>query len=58
MNFYFPQHRALCTAENTSHNLHNVLTLRGAVVRDAHVWARYLTETIDRWGAQLDVVFA
>ncbi len=30
MNFYFPQHRALCTAENTSHTLHNVLTLRGA----------------------------
>ena len=30
MNFYFPQHRALCTAENTSHTLHNILTIRGA----------------------------
>jgi alkyl sulfatase BDS1-like metallo-beta-lactamase superfamily hydrolase len=58
MNFYFPQHRALCTAENTSHTLHNVLTLRGAVVRDAHGWAHYLTETIDLWGDQLEVVFA
>ncbi len=58
MNFYFPQHRALCAAENTSHTLHNILTIRGAVVRDAHAWAHYLTETIDLWGDQLDVVFA
>lgn len=58
MNFYFPQLRALCTAENTSHTLHNILTIRGAVVRDAHAWAHYLTETIDLWGDQLDVVFA
>lgn len=58
MNFYFPQHKALCTAENTSHTLHNILTIRGALVRDAHAWAHYLTETIDLWGNELDVVFA
>ena len=58
MNFYFPQFRALCTAENTSHTLHNILTIRGALVRDAHAWARYLTETIDLWGDELEVVFA
>lgn len=58
MNFFFPQHRALCTAENTSHTLHNVLTIRGAVVRDAHAWAHYLTETLALWGDELDVVFA
>jgi alkyl sulfatase BDS1-like metallo-beta-lactamase superfamily hydrolase len=58
MNFYFPDHKALCTAENTSHTLHNILTLRGALVRDARTWASYLTETIDLWGDDLDVVFA
>jgi alkyl sulfatase BDS1-like metallo-beta-lactamase superfamily hydrolase len=58
MNFYFPDHRALCAAENTSHTLHNILTLRGALVRDAHDWARYLTETIELWGDDLEVVFA
>ena len=58
MNFYFPDHKALCTAENTSHTLHNILTLRGALVRDARNWAAYLTETIDLWGDDLDVVFA
>ena len=58
MNFYFPKLRALCTAENTSHTLHNILTIRGAQVRDAHGWARYLTETIDLFGEDLDLVFA
>ena len=58
MNFYFPQHRALCSAENTSHTLHNIVPLRGALVRDPHVWAHYLTETIALWGEELDVVFA
>jgi alkyl sulfatase BDS1-like metallo-beta-lactamase superfamily hydrolase len=58
MNFYFPDLRALCTAENTSHTLHNILTIRGAQIRDARAWADYLTETIDLFGADLDVVFA
>lgn len=58
MNFYFPDFHALCAAENASHTLHNILTLRGAVVRDSHAWAHYLTETIDLWGDDLDVVFA
>jgi alkyl sulfatase BDS1-like metallo-beta-lactamase superfamily hydrolase len=58
MNFYFPQRRALCTAENTSHTLHNILTIRGAVVRDAHAWAHYLTETIGLWGDDVEVLFA
>ena len=58
MNFFFPDFRALCAAENATHTLHNILTLRGAVVRDAHDWAHYLNETIDLFGAELEVVFA
>jgi alkyl sulfatase BDS1-like metallo-beta-lactamase superfamily hydrolase len=58
MNFFFPEHRALCTAENTSHTLHNILTLRGAEVRDARAWSDYLNETIDLWADELEVVFA
>ncbi len=58
MNFYFPGFKALCTAENTSHTLHNILTIRGAEVRDARAWAAYLTETVDLWGGDLEVVFA
>ncbi|BBY64269.1 alkyl/aryl-sulfatase [Mycolicibacterium helvum] len=58
MHFYFPQFRALCMAENATHNLHNLLTLRGALVRDPHGWAGYLTEAIDTFADRTDVVFA
>jgi alkyl sulfatase BDS1-like metallo-beta-lactamase superfamily hydrolase len=58
MNLFFPDHAALCMAENATHVLHNILTIRGALVRDARMWSRYLTESIDRYGAQTDVVFA
>ncbi|NED78733.1 MBL fold metallo-hydrolase, partial [Streptomyces sp. SID11233] len=51
MLIHFPDLRALCTAEDATHTLHNLLTLRGAVVRDPHNWSRYLTETIDLFGA-------
>ena len=58
MNFLFPDRRALCMAENATHNLHNLVTLRGAVVRDARVWARYLDEAITLFGRRCDVAFA
>ena len=58
MNFHFPDHRALCMAENATHNLHNLLTLRGALVRDPRVWSRYLNEAIELFGADTDVAFA
>jgi alkyl sulfatase BDS1-like metallo-beta-lactamase superfamily hydrolase len=58
MHFLFPDRRALCIAENATHTLHNLLTLRGALVRDPHAWARYLNEAIEMFGDQADVVFA
>lgn len=58
MHFYFPGFRALCMAENATHNLHNLLTLRGALVRDPRAWAGYLTEAIDTFADRTDVVFA
>lgn len=58
MHFYFPGFRALCMAENATHNLHNLLTLRGALVRDPHGWSGYLTEAIDTFADRTDVVFA
>ncbi|MFC1416650.1 alkyl/aryl-sulfatase [Streptacidiphilus cavernicola] len=58
MNFLFPERRALCMAENATHTMHNVLTLRGAVVRDARVWARYLDQAVALFGADADVAFA
>ncbi|MGW5624701.1 alkyl/aryl-sulfatase [Streptomyces olivaceus] len=58
MNFHLPDLRVLCVAENACHTLHNVLTLRGALVRDPSAWARYLTETLGLFADDTDVVFA
>jgi alkyl sulfatase BDS1-like metallo-beta-lactamase superfamily hydrolase len=58
MNLLFTQQRALCMAENATHNLHNLLTLRGAQVRDPRIWSRYLTEAINLFADQADVAFA
>jgi alkyl sulfatase BDS1-like metallo-beta-lactamase superfamily hydrolase len=58
MNFYLPQFRALCTAENATHTLHNILSLRGAEVRNPKLWAYYLNQTIALFGGETDVVFA
>ncbi|MFC8131994.1 alkyl/aryl-sulfatase [Streptomyces sp. NPDC057302] len=58
MNFSFPDRRALCLAENATHTMHNILTLRGAVVRDARVWSRYLDEAITFFDGTYDVAFA
>ncbi|WP_228921531.1 alkyl/aryl-sulfatase [Streptomyces sp. DH7] len=58
MNFFFPDRRALCMAENATHTMHNILTLRGAVVRDTRVWAHYLDEAITLFGEQAEVAFA
>jgi alkyl sulfatase BDS1-like metallo-beta-lactamase superfamily hydrolase len=57
MNFHFPEWRVLCMAENCSHNQHNLYTLRGARVRDAKAWARYLDEAIELFAADSELVF-
>ena len=57
MNFYLPAWKALCLAENANAAMHNVLTPRGALVRDAKGWADYLVEARRRWGARSDVMF-
>jgi alkyl sulfatase BDS1-like metallo-beta-lactamase superfamily hydrolase len=58
MNFYFPKPRVLCIAENAVHCMHNVLTPRGAPVRDALRWSKYLGEAVDLFGSGSDVMFA
>lgn len=58
MVFYFPQFKALCMSEITSHHLHNVYTPRGAQVRDALAWAEQINESITLFGDRLEIQFA
>lgn len=57
MNAYFPKYRALWMAENCTGTLHNLYTLRGAEVRDASDWAKYIIEADQRFCDKTDVVF-
>ncbi|RJF87206.1 MBL fold metallo-hydrolase [Oleomonas cavernae] len=57
MNIFLPDWKALCLAENANASMHNVLTLRGALVRDAKAWADYLGEALRLYGDKTDVVF-
>src|SRR5688572_23482066 len=57
MNTHFPQFKAMWMAENSTNTLHNILTLRGAAVRDSLKWASFLNETIDLYGKNTEVKF-
>jgi alkyl sulfatase BDS1-like metallo-beta-lactamase superfamily hydrolase len=58
MHMFYPALRALNLAENATHNLHNLYPIRGAQVRDANAWAKYIDEARDRFGRGADVAFA
>jgi alkyl sulfatase BDS1-like metallo-beta-lactamase superfamily hydrolase len=58
MHFYFPGLRALNMAENTNHLMHNLCPLRGAQVRDALAWSKYLNQALHRFAGEVDVVMA
>jgi alkyl sulfatase BDS1-like metallo-beta-lactamase superfamily hydrolase len=50
MNVYFPDWKIVDMAENANATQHNILTPRGAVVRDAKVWAEGLTKALRLFG--------
>jgi alkyl sulfatase BDS1-like metallo-beta-lactamase superfamily hydrolase len=56
MNLYLPDLRVLDLAENANATMHNVLTPRGALVRDAKEWAGYLSESLRLYGDRSDVL--
>ncbi|OBJ38716.1 hypothetical protein A5630_29010 [Mycolicibacterium mucogenicum] len=57
MNTFFPQFKAMWMAENTTNTMHNLLTLRGAQVRDARIWAKFLDDTIRVYGPNTEIKF-
>ena len=58
MNTWIPSMKALWIAENVTHCLHNIYTLRGAPVRDALNWSKYIAEALYRFGGEAEVMFA
>jgi alkyl sulfatase BDS1-like metallo-beta-lactamase superfamily hydrolase len=58
MIMYFPQFKLLNMAEDATHNMHNLYTIRGAEIRDGRLWSRYVNEAIARYGDRTDIVIA
>jgi len=58
MNFFFPDRGWLCMAENCSHNMHNLIPIRGALARNALAWSKYIDEAADLFAAHTEVMFA
>jgi len=56
MHFFIPRYKLLNLAENCTHNFHNLLPFRGADVRDALAWSKYLNEALRMWGGKADAM--
>ncbi|ELP83451.1 alkyl/aryl-sulfatase BDS1, putative [Entamoeba invadens IP1] len=57
MMMYFPQLKAVCTAEEINRTQHNLYTLRGAVVRNGKDWAKYIDNILAKYSDNLEVSF-
>ncbi|MFY8237918.1 MAG: alkyl/aryl-sulfatase, partial [Ilumatobacteraceae bacterium] len=57
MNFFFPDQGWLCMAENCSHTMHNLVPIRGALVRNSLKWTKYINEAIELFGKDTKVLF-
>ncbi len=56
MHFFISRYKLLNLAENCTHNFHNLLPFRGADVRDALAWSKYLNEALHMWGGKADAM--
>ena len=58
MLMYFPQFKMLNMAEDATHNMHNLYTIRGAEIRDGRLWSRYISDAIERYGDKTEIEIA
>ncbi len=58
MNTWFPQWKTFWAAENIVGTIHNIYTLRGALVRDALEWSRQINKALYVFGREAEVMFA
>ncbi len=58
MNTYFPDLKAFWAAENITGTIHNIYTLRGALVRDALSWSKHINDALYEFGQDAELMFA
>ncbi len=57
-HMFYPRYGVLNMAENACHNFHNLLPFRGAEVRDAKSWSRYIDIALEAFGNKADALIA
>jgi alkyl sulfatase BDS1-like metallo-beta-lactamase superfamily hydrolase len=57
-NVFIAPEKTFLAAEIATCTLHNILTPRGAKIRDARAWAHYLDEAVTRYAPQSDNVIS
>ncbi len=55
---WFPQFKALWAAEVITGTIHNIYTLRGAAVRNAHNWSKEINTSLYMFGGEVEVMLA
>lgn len=58
MHWHIPELKALTTAENCTHTMHNLYTLRGAKTRDPLSWCKALDQSLETWGSEAEVLYS
>ena len=58
MNTWFPDFKAFWAAENIVATIHNIYTLRGALVRDSLEWSKKINVALYKYGQEAEVMFA
>ena len=53
---YVPKYKLIFNSELFFRGLHNVYTLRGALVRDALQWSKYINEVLLEWGDDAEIM--
>jgi alkyl sulfatase BDS1-like metallo-beta-lactamase superfamily hydrolase len=58
MNTYFPDLKTFWAAENIVHSVHNIYTLRGALVRDPLNWYKHINKALYRFGQEAEILIS
>lgn len=58
MNTWFPEFKAFWAAENITGTVHNIYTLRGALIRDPLLWSKKINEALYLFGQEAEVMFS
>jgi len=58
MHYFIDEYKAICPAENVTHTMHNLYTLRGAKVRDSKAWSKHIDNMLLKWGDKAEVLFS